>query len=50
VDGVNAKAVGVVYSSCESDLGERHSRATADLPITMRLAEPPEQFDWLRSA
>ena len=24
--------------------------ATADLPITMRLAEPPEPFDWLRSA
>ena len=30
--------------------GERHSPATSDLPITMRLAEPPEPFDWLRSA
>ena len=24
--------------------------ATNDLPITMPLAEPPEPFDWLRSA
>jgi hypothetical protein len=30
--------------------GERHSPAITDLPITMRLAEPPEPFDWLRSA
>jgi hypothetical protein len=30
--------------------GERHCPATTDLPITMRLAEPPEPFDWLRSA
>lgn len=30
--------------------GERHSPATTDLPITMRLAEPPEPFDWRRSA
>jgi hypothetical protein len=30
--------------------GERDSPATTDLPITMRLAEPPEPFDWLRSA
>ena len=30
--------------------GERPSPATTDLPITMRLAEPPEPFDWLRSA
>jgi hypothetical protein len=30
--------------------GERHSPATNDLPITMRLAEPPEPFDWLRTA
>jgi hypothetical protein len=30
--------------------GERHSPATTDVPITMRLAEPPEPFDWLRSA
>ena len=30
--------------------GERDSPATNDLPITMRLAEPPEPFDWLRSA
>jgi len=32
------------------DRGERHCRATSDLPITMRLAEPPEPSDWLRSA
>jgi hypothetical protein len=30
--------------------GERHSPATTDLPITMRLAEPPEPCEWLRSA
>jgi hypothetical protein len=30
--------------------GERDCPATTDLPITMRLAEPPEPFDWLRSA
>jgi hypothetical protein len=30
--------------------GERDSPATTDLPITMRLAEPPEPFDWLLSA
>ena len=30
--------------------GERDSPATTDLPTTMRLAEPPEPFDWLRSA
>ena len=30
--------------------GERDSPATSDLPITMRLAEPPAPFDWLRSA
>ena len=30
--------------------GERDSPATTDLPITMRLAEHPEPFDWLRSA
>ena len=30
--------------------GERDSAATNDLPITMRLAEPPEPFDWLESA
>jgi len=33
-----------------SGRGVRHSPATTDLPITMRLAEPPEPFDWLRSA
>jgi hypothetical protein len=33
-----------------SGRGERHSPATTDLPITMRLAEPPEPFDWVRSA
>ena len=30
--------------------GERHCPATTDLPITMRLAEPPEPCEWLRSA
>jgi hypothetical protein len=30
--------------------GERDSPATNDLPITMRLAEPPEPCDWLKSA
>jgi hypothetical protein len=30
--------------------GERHCPATIDLPITMRLAEPPEPCEWLRSA
>ena len=34
----------------QSGRGERDSPATNDLPITMRLAEPPEPFDWLRSA
>ena len=30
--------------------GERTSADTNDLPITMRLAEPPEPCEWLRSA
>ena len=34
----------------QSGRGERDSPATNDLPITMRLAEPPEPFDWLRTA
>jgi hypothetical protein len=34
----------------QSGRGERHSPATTDLPITTRLGEPPEPFDWLRSA
>jgi hypothetical protein len=33
-----------------SGRGERGSPATTDLPITMRLAEPPEPCEWLRSA
>jgi len=33
-----------------SGRGERHSPATNDLPVTMRLAEPPESCEWLRSA
>ena len=37
-------------SNGRSGRGERHSPATTDLPITMRLAEPPEPFDWLRTA
>jgi hypothetical protein len=27
-----------------------HTPATTDLPITMRLAEPPQPFYWLKSA
>lgn len=34
----------------QSGRGERDCPATTDLPVTMRLAEPPEPFDWLRSA
>jgi hypothetical protein len=30
--------------------GERHCPATIDLPLIMRLAEPPEPCEWLRSA
>jgi hypothetical protein len=30
--------------------GERDSPTTNDLPITMRLAEPPEPSEWLQSA
>ncbi len=30
--------------------GERDCPATIDHSVTMRLAEPPEPFDWLRSA
>jgi hypothetical protein len=30
--------------------GERHCPATIDLPVAMRLAEPPESCEWLRSA
>lgn len=33
-----------------SGRGERDSPATNDLPITMRLAEPPEPFELVRSA
>ena len=34
----------------QSGRGERDCPATSDLPITMRLAEPPEPCEWLRSA
>ena len=34
----------------QSGRGERDSPATSDLPITMRLAEPPAPCDWLLSA
>ncbi len=34
----------------QSGRGERHCPATNDLPVTMRLAEPPEPCEWLRSA
>jgi hypothetical protein len=30
--------------------GERSCLATNDLAVTMRLAEPPESGEWLRSA
>jgi 5-methylcytosine-specific restriction protein A len=43
-------AGGVSSSTSQSGRGEGHCPATTDLPITMRLAEPPEPFDWLRSA
>ena len=33
-----------------SGRGERDSPATNDLPITMRLAEPPEPCHWLQIA
>jgi len=33
-----------------SGRGERDSPATTDLPITMRLSEPPEPWAWLQSA
>jgi hypothetical protein len=33
-----------------SGRGERGCPATNDLPVTMRLAEPPESGEWLRSA
>jgi DNA-binding CsgD family transcriptional regulator len=29
---------------------EVHGPATTDLPVTMRLAEPPEPLDWLQRA
>ena len=34
----------------QSGRGERDSPATTDLPVTMRLAEPPEPFELDRSA
>ena len=34
----------------QSGRGERGCPATTDLPVTMRLAEPPEPCEWLRSA
>lgn len=40
----------VRVEEAQTGRGERHSPATTDLPITMRLAEPPEPFDWLRTA
>jgi hypothetical protein len=50
----SAVAVGLVeaFSSASAGYGrgERDSPATNDLQITMRLAEPPEPLDWLRSA
>ena len=33
-----------------SGRGERGCPATNDLPFVMRLAEPPEPCEWLRSA
>jgi hypothetical protein len=34
----------------QSGRGERGCPATTDLPVIMRLAEPPEPCEWLRSA
>ena len=49
--GPDAPGEGVLSTKeGQSGRGERDSPATTDLPITMRLAEPPEPFDWLESA
>ena len=49
-----AVAGGLVEASSSASAGygrgERDSPATNDLPITMRLAEPPEPSYWLQSA
>jgi hypothetical protein len=46
-----ANGAGIVRAKeGQSGRGERRCPATTDLPITMRLAEPPKPFDWLRSA
>ena len=48
--GAALPAVFEIRKQREFGRGERDSPATNDLPITMRLSEPPEPFDWLRSA
>jgi hypothetical protein len=49
-----AGAVGLMYLHCllgrDPGRSKRDSPATTNLPTTIRLAEPPEPFDWLRSA
>ena len=49
-----AHALGAVlpgqFATPVSGQGERDSPATNDLPITMRLAEPPEPGELVRSA
>ena len=48
--GAALPAVFEIGKERESGRGERDSPATNDLPITMRLAEPPEPCDLDRSA
>jgi hypothetical protein len=45
-----AMSVEFRVEECKTGRGERDSPATNDLPITMRLAEPPEPCDLVRSA
>jgi len=49
VRDLTLKAGGYNENKC-SGRGERDSPATNDLPYTMRLAEPPEPFELVRSA
>jgi hypothetical protein len=50
----SAIAVGFVLAFSRASAGygrgERGCPATTDLPVIMRLAEPPEPCEWLRSA
>jgi hypothetical protein len=48
--GPGLRRGGLSTKEGQSGRGERDSPATNDLPITMRLAEPPEPSEWLQSA